>query len=83
MGKPEHAVYEQFLKRFDACNKKHHKDQYTLPYFMSSHPGCGLAEAVELAEYIRDMGFIPEQAQDFIRRLPRCLPACIIQGCIR
>lgn len=76
MGKPEHAVYEQFLKRFDACNKKHHKDQYALPYFMSSHPGCGLAEAVELAEYIRDMGFIPEQAQDFYPT-PSTLSTCM------
>ena len=46
-------------------NKMSGKEQYAVPYFMSSHPGCGLKEAVELAEYIRDMGFMPEQVQDF------------------
>ena len=65
MGKPRHEVYQEFIRRFDACNKKTGKQQYALPYFMSSHPGCDLEDAVELAEYIRDMGFIPEQAQDF------------------
>ncbi len=76
MGKPKHEVYQQFLKRFDACNRKYGKEQYALPYFMSSHPGCGLAEAVELAEYIRDMGFIPEQAQDFYPT-PSTLSTCM------
>ncbi len=76
MGKPEHAVYEQFLKEFETCNKKYGKEQYALPYFMSSHPGCGLAEAVELAEYIRDMGFIPEQVQDFYPT-PSTLSTCM------
>lgn len=65
MGKPSHQVYEKFLKQFDAVNKKAGKEQYALPYFMSSHPGSSLEDAVALAEYIRDMGFIPEQAQDF------------------
>lgn len=65
MGKPEHQAYQTFLKNFEACNKKYGKQQYALPYFMSSHPGCELSDAVALAEYIRDMGFIPEQAQDF------------------
>ena len=64
MGKPSHPVYEKFLKAFERCNRAAGKEQYAVPYFMSSHPGCGLKEAVELAEYIRDMGFIPEQAQD-------------------
>ncbi len=45
--------------------KKVGKEQYAVPYFMSSHPGCGLKEAVELAEYVRDLGFMPEQVQDF------------------
>ena len=76
MGKPEHAVYEQFRKQFEACNRKYGKEQYALPYFMSSHPGCGLSEAVELAEYIRDMGFIPEQAQDFYPT-PSTLSTCM------
>ena len=82
MGKPSHPVYEKFLKAFERCNRAAGKEQYAVPYFMSSHPGCGLKEAVELAEYIRDMGFIPEQAQ-IIPRLPRFPPACIIQGWIR
>ena len=65
MGKPRHAVYENFLKEFDKITKACHKEQYAIPYFMSSHPGCGLKEAVELAEYIRDLGYTPEQVQDF------------------
>ena len=65
MGKPSHAVYEQFVRKFYDCNRKTGREQFVLPYFMSSHPGSTLADAVQLAEYIRDMGFIPEQAQDF------------------
>ena len=65
MGKPSHQVYEEFLKKYQSCCKRSGKEQYAVPYFMSSHPGCGLKEAVELAEYIRDMGFMPEQVQDF------------------
>lgn len=65
MGKPEHEVYEKFLKDFDRANEKTGKKQYVVPYFMSSHPGCTLKEAVKLAEYVRDMGFMPEQVQDF------------------
>ena len=65
MGKPEHSVYEDFLKRFAKANEKAGKKQFVVPYLMSSHPGCSIKEAVELAEYIRDMGFMPEQVQDF------------------
>lgn len=65
MGKPSHDVYEEFLRKYKNCCKKSGKEQYAVPYFMSSHPGCGLKEAVELAEYIRDLGFMPEQVQDF------------------
>ena len=65
MGKPSHSVYVEFLKKYDVCCKKAGKEQYAVPYFMSSHPGCGMREAVELAEYIRDLGFMPEQVQDF------------------
>ena len=65
MGKPRHAVYQGFLKEFDRITRSCHKEQYAIPYFMSSHPGCGLKEAVELAEYIRDLGYMPEQVQDF------------------
>ncbi len=76
MGKPSHPVYEKFLKAFERCNRAAGKEQYAVPYFMSSHPGCGLKEAVELAEYIRDMGFIPEQAQDFYPT-PATLSTCM------
>lgn len=65
MGKPEHAVYEEFLKKFRRANEKSGKKQFVVPYLMSSHPGCTLSEAVKLAEYVRDMGFTPEQVQDF------------------
>ena len=65
MGKPRHAVYQGFLKEFEKITKTCHKEQYAIPYFMSSHPGCGLKEAIELAEYIRDLGYMPEQVQDF------------------
>lgn len=65
MGKPGHSVYRKFLQEFDRANQKSGRKQYIVPYFMSSHPGCTLKEAVKLAEYIRDMGFMPEQVQDF------------------
>lgn len=65
MGKPRHEVYERFLEKYQRLNQSLHMDQYVVPYLMSSHPGCSLKEAVELAEYIRDLGHMPEQVQDF------------------
>ena len=65
MGKPRNQVYETFVKQFFDMNKKIEKEQYLVPYLMSSHPGSTLKEAVELAEYCRDMGYMPEQVQDF------------------
>lgn len=65
MGKPEHKVYEEFLKKFQRANEKSGKRQFVVPYLMSSHPGCTIKEALKLAEYVRDMGFMPEQVQDF------------------
>lgn len=65
MGKPRHSVYREFLREFTKITKQYGKEQYAVPYFISSHPGCGLKEAVELAEYVRDMDFMPEQVQDF------------------
>lgn len=76
MGKPGHEVYQSFLKKYNQMNVRTGKKQYALPYFMSSHPGCGLKEAVELAEYIRDMGFTPEQVQDFYPT-PSTLSTCM------
>ena len=65
MGKPEKAVYERFVKKYYEINKKLGKEQYLVPYLMSSHPGSTLKEAIELAEYLRDLGYMPEQVQDF------------------
>lgn len=76
MGKPSHAVYEAFLREFEKANKKSGKQQYAVPYFMSSHPGCTMKEAVKLAEYVRDMGFTPEQVQDFYPT-PSTLSTCM------
>ena len=65
MGKPKHAVYNRFVEKYYALNKQYGMNQFLVPYLMSSHPGSTLKEAVELAEYIRDMGYNPEQVQDF------------------
>ncbi len=65
MGKPKNAVYNQFVKEYKQMNERIHKEQYLVPYLMSSHPGSSLKEAVELAEYLRDLGYMPEQVQDF------------------
>ncbi|MBO5450984.1 MAG: YgiQ family radical SAM protein [Lachnospiraceae bacterium] len=65
MGKPENAVYERFMKKYEDYNEKIGKKQYLVPYLMSSHPGSTLKEAIELAEYIRDLGYMPQQVQDF------------------
>jgi len=65
MGKPEHRVYETFLEKYGQMNRRLHKDQYLVPYLMSSHPGSTLKEAVKLAEYLNKAGHMPEQVQDF------------------
>lgn len=65
MGKPENAVYRRFEKRYKELNRQLGKDQYLVPYLMSSHPGSTLKDAVILAEYLRDLGYMPEQVQDF------------------
>ncbi len=64
-GKPQNSVYEKFIDRYKRVNAKTGKQQYVVPYLMSSHPGSTLKEAVELAEYVRDIGYMPEQVQDF------------------
>ena len=66
MGKPPRHVFDKFVAKYQAFNKREGKDQYMVPYFLSSHPGCTLKDAVLLAEYIRDLGYNPEQVQDFI-----------------
>ena len=65
MGKPRHAVYQSFCHRYEKLNERLGKKQYLVPYLMSSHPGSTLREAVALAEYVRDLGYMPEQVQDF------------------
>lgn len=65
MGKPPKAVYERFIRKYEDYNRKIGKKQYVVPYLMSSHPGSTLKEAVALAEYIRDLGYMPQQVQDF------------------
>ena len=65
MGKPRNAVYNRFVDKYFALNKQYGMNQFLVPYLMSSHPGSTMKEAVELAEYIRDMGYNPEQVQDF------------------
>ena len=65
MGKPGNRVYREFVRVFEEMNKKTGKEQYIVPYLMSSHPGSTLKDAVTLAEYIRELGYMPEQVQDF------------------
>ena len=65
MGKPQNSVYRQFVKEYNEMNARLGLKQYLVPYLMSSHPGSTLKEAIELAEYLRDLGYMPEQVQDF------------------
>ena len=65
MGKPRNEVYNRFVEKYFRLNQEFGMKQYLVPYLMSSHPGSTLADAVALAEYIRDMGYNPEQVQDF------------------
>ena len=65
MGKPENSVYRMFSERYWDLNRKCGKNQFLVPYLMSSHPGSAMKEAVQLAEYLRDLKYMPEQVQDF------------------
>ena len=65
MGKPSVKVYEKFVNAYEKVNKKLGKKQYLVPYLMSSHPGSTLKEAVELAEFLKTFGYMPQQVQDF------------------
>lgn len=76
MGKPRNEVYEQFVREFDRETKKAGKEQYVVPYLMSSHPGSTMKEAVELAEFCRDLGYNPEQVSDFYPT-PSTVSTCI------
>lgn len=76
MGKAGKETYQKFKKAYEQANKELGKEQYLVPYYMSSHPGAGLKEAVELAEFLRDTGYNPEQVQDFIPT-PGSLSTCM------
>ena len=76
MGKPSNDVYQRFCKEFERASREAGKEQYVLPYLMSSHPGSTLAEAVRLAEFCRDLGYNPEQVSDFYPT-PSTVSTCI------
>lgn len=65
MGKPSNEIFQQFSSEYKKMNEKLGLKQYLVPYLMSSHPGCDMKEAVRLAEFVRDLGYMPEQVQDF------------------
>ena len=65
MNKTPHALYEEFLRRYARMNERLGKKQFVVPYLMSSHPGCTLSDAVELAQYLKKTGHRPQQVQDF------------------
>ena len=76
MGKPKHEVFMRFKSRYERVNRKFGMEQYLVPYFISSHPGCTLDDAIELAEYFRDTHSSPEQVQDFYPS-PGTLSTCM------
>ena len=76
MGKPDSHVYLTFAEKYKRMNERLGKKQYLVPYLMSSHPGCTIKDAVILAEYLRDIGHMPEQVQDFYPT-PSTLSTCM------
>lgn len=76
MGKPSRAVYDRFVQKFEAVNRSLGLRQFLQPYLMSSHPGSDMAAAIALAEYLRDIGYQPEQVQDFYPT-PGTLSTCM------
>lgn len=81
MGKPGKEVYLKFLRVFNKKNQEIGLKQFVVPYFISSHPGCTLADAVTLAEFLRDSGHHPEQVQDFIPTPGSASTAMYYSGC--
>ena len=65
MRKPEKRVFEQFAAAYEKTNRQLNKKQYLIPYLISSHPGSTLEDAIELAEFLKETGFVPDQVQDF------------------
>ena len=76
MQKPTKDVYEKFVCKFNEINKKYNKDQYVVPYLMSSHPGCDLEQAIELAIYLKKNHIHVDQVQDFYPT-PGTLSTCM------
>lgn len=76
MGKPKREIYERFVEKFNKLNSQLEMNQFTVPYLMSSHPGSTMDDAIELAEYLRDIGHRPEQVQDFYPT-PGTLSTCM------
>jgi uncharacterized radical SAM protein YgiQ len=76
MRKPGKEVFLEFMREFDRANRKSGKEQYLVPYLMSSHPGSTLADAVELALFLKEIRYHPEQVQDFIPT-PGTLSTCM------
>lgn len=76
MGKPSGKLYNRFVKEFNKINKEINKEQYIIPYLMSSHPGSTINSAIKLAEYLRDINYTPEQVQDFYPT-PGTLSTCM------
>ncbi|NMB96708.1 MAG: YgiQ family radical SAM protein [Clostridiaceae bacterium] len=76
MGKPQKEVYRKFVEKYNKINKEIGMNQFLVPYFMSSHPGSTLNDAIELAECLRNLGYMPEQVQDFYPT-PGTLSTCM------
>ena len=76
MRKSSHELYEKFAEEYAEWNKKLGKKQYLVPYYICSHPGAGLAEAIEVALYLKKTGFVPDQVQDFYPT-PGSLSTCM------
>jgi len=76
MGKPKNAVYEKFTEKYVKLNKRYEKNQFLVPYLISSHPGSSIHDAIELAEYLHSKGRQPEQVQDFYPT-PGTLSTCM------
>ena len=76
MGKPDADLYIKFVDEFYKITKEKKKDQYVIPYLISSHPGSTIKSAIKLAEYLRDINYTPEQVQDFYPT-PGTLSTCM------
>jgi radical SAM superfamily enzyme YgiQ (UPF0313 family) len=76
MGKPGNTVYERFVEKWKKINEKNGKNQYLVPYLMSSHPGCTMDDSKNLAAYLRRHNMRPEQVQDFYPT-PGTLSTCM------